>query len=177
VISPRYSGIEPLVEIVTRINELDVPTRLMLGGPITNGWEDGFRKLVARHPQHVEYVGIVPTERVISCLVSCDIVANLFEPLQPKSGYGYSTKIFDAMAAGITVLTTRAAEDQFLVADVDCGLAVDYPFNIDALVREVVALLQDEPRRRAYGTRGQAAVKERFNWAAYESGFLKLFES
>ncbi len=177
VIAPRYSGVEPLVNIVARVNELGVDVKLVLGGPITNGWEAGFQALLACNQSYVQYVGIVPIDEVMSYVASFDLVASLFEPLQPKAPYGYSTKIFEAMAAGVAVLTTRGAEDQFLVADAGCGLVVDYPFNIDAVAREVAALLPDESRRRAYGARGQAAVRERFNWAQYEGAFLNLFRS
>ncbi len=80
------------------------------------------------------------------------------------------------MAAGVPVLTSRTAEDQFLVSENGCGLVVDYPFDIDAVAEQVATLLKDESRRRDYGLRGLEAVRDRYNWQAFETGFTELFD-
>lgn len=176
VISPRFSGIEPLVKVVVEVSRLGVPVRLVLGGPVMNAWEPEFRRMIDRYSGLVCYLGPISTEKAESEIRSFDLLANLFEPLQPKARFGYSTKIFDAMAAGVPVLTSRTAEDQFLVADTGCGLVVDYPFDIQAIARDVAALLKDEPRRRQYGQKGQEAVERSYNWSIYERGLVDLLQ-
>lgn len=173
VISPRYSGIEALLQVAQHVNTLGVATRVVLAGPVMNAWEPTFRTVLARYGSIVEYLGTVPPDRVPEVLATFDLMASLFEPIQPKAPFGYSTKIFDAMALGVPVLTSRTAEDQFLVGDTGCGLVVDYPFNVAAIARLVAAFLLDARRRQECAERGLRAVRT-LNWEAYEGEFVAL---
>ena len=172
VISPRYSGVEALVAVAKLLRERGAPVKVVLGGPVTNAWDEEFRRLLRECHDFVEYIGSVPVARLRDVTASFDVAASLFEPVIPKADYGYSTKIFDAMAAGVPVVSTRAAEDGLLVEETGCGIVVEYPFDYGKIADQLLVLGREPETRRRYGVNGRRAIELRFNWSVYEAAFL-----
>jgi glycosyltransferase involved in cell wall biosynthesis len=74
---------------------------------------------------------------------------------------GLGTSILDAMACGKAVVATRAGGIPEIVADGETGLLTPVR-DAPALAAAMIALLTDEPRRRAMGAAGRRRVVERF---------------
>jgi len=175
-ISPGYSGVEHLIKIVELVAQRGRKIKLLLGGPVMNGWEKGFFSLLKGREEFITYVGAVSTSKAYELLGQFDLMASLSEPISPKSGYGFSTKIFDAMSLGVPVLTTRADEDGDLVEQTQCGVVVDYPINYEKVVQEIEHLMDSPALLRQFAENGKRSAAETYNWNLYESGFLRLFE-
>ena len=75
---------------------------------------------------------------------------------------GLGTSVLDAMAAGRAVVATRAGGIPESVVDDDTGLLVPVR-DAAGLARAIVDLLQDAPRRRAFGKAGQRRAQEVFS--------------
>ena len=176
-ITPRYSGVEPLIDLGKTLRGRGVPVRVVIGGPVMSGWEPEFRKLIADCADYIDYIGVVPVSQVLGLVAQFHVVLSLRDGNTPKAEYGYSTKIFDAMAVGVPVISTPVGEDPYLVGETECGEIVPCPVDIDELADRVVALWRDESRRRRYGENGIKAVRDRYSWDAYEPAFLAEFRT
>jgi glycosyltransferase involved in cell wall biosynthesis len=84
---------------------------------------------------------------------------------QPEENYieAYPTKLFEYMAAGLPVVASDFPVWREIVAGAGCGLLVD-PTDPAAVATAVEALLDDPARAEEMGSRGRAAVFERFRW-------------
>ncbi len=176
-ITPRYSGVEPLIELAKTLRARGVPVRLVIGGPIMSGWEPEFRRRIADCGDYIDYLGVVPVTQVLNLVARFHIMLSLRDGDTPKAEYGYSTKIFDAMAVGVPVISTPVGEDPYLVRDTQCGEIVPCPVEVEALADRVVTLWRDEARRRRYGENGLRAIRSQYTWEVYEPGFLAEFRT
>lgn len=87
--------------------------------------------------------------------------------LLPSEHEALPTTLMEAAACGRPVIATDVDGVPEVVVDGETGLLV--PFGeMDALARATIALLEDEPRRRAMGERAHRLAEERFDthrWA------------
>lgn len=104
----------------------------------------------------VLFTGFVPD--IQTYLLAADVYV---APLRMGSGTRF--KLLEAMAMGRAVVSTRLGAEGLDVADGDHLLLAD---AADGFAEAVVALLQDEERRRAIGERGAALVRVRYDWSA-----------
>lgn len=171
--TPNYSGVEPLIEVARLLRSRGIPVHLVLGGPIMAGWESRLRAIIGECDGFVEYIGVVPVSDVLQWVARFDVMASLRDASPMKARYGWSSKIFDAMAVGTPVVTTPVGEDGDLVRETQCGEVLPATFGIDELAERLTALWRQPELRRRYGENGRLAYRERYNWAAYESAFAK----
>ena len=173
-ISPGYSGIEPLIEIGRELRGRGLDVRIVLGGPVMKGWDAAFEGLLQGARSFVRYVGIVPYARLPEVTREFDLVASLREGVLPETVYGISTKLLDAMALSIPVVSTRVGEDQELVARTGAGILIDYPISIRGSADAIENLIRDSELRRALGANGRRAVARELNWEHYEGDYCSL---
>jgi glycosyltransferase involved in cell wall biosynthesis len=90
-----------------------------------------------------------------------------------RVGGGTRLKIFEAMAAGKAVVSTRVGAEGLDVEDGRHLVLADGP---EAFSRAVLDLLRDAPRRRAIAEAGRAIVEERYSWTQVTRVFEKHLE-
>lgn len=131
---------------------------------------------VARMPDRVEYVGLVPPEDVP------DLVAGSCLVLIPKeyrrSELGLSPiKLYEAMSAGVPVVVSDIPELADTVHEHDAGVVVPAG-DSEALAAAVAALVTDPARRQALGRNGRRAAVACHSWshrvAATESALTRV---
>lgn len=171
-ITPNVSGVETLMEVGRVLHARGVPVRLVIAGPVMAGWEREFRQRLAERCEFAEYLGVVPVAQVLRILREFDFMLELKDLGPRRAAYGYSTKIFEAMACGVPVIATPAGEDLGLVKETACGEIVTFPVDPQELADRLLALWRDEARRRYYGENGLRAVRTRYRWQNYEPVFL-----
>jgi glycosyltransferase involved in cell wall biosynthesis len=112
-------------------------------------------RLVRDH--HLEKHVLLPGFRadVLGCIKGFDLFA------MSSVTEGLGTSLLDAMACRKAIVATRAGGIPEVVEDQVNGLLVE-PRDHHAMADEIIALLSDEPRRRAMGDAGFARVRERF---------------
>jgi sugar transferase (PEP-CTERM/EpsH1 system associated) len=92
-----------------------------------------------------------------------------------RMGSGTRFKLLEAMAMGKAIVSTRIGAEGIPVEDGRHLLLADEP---ESFARAVVDLLEDAPRREAFGEQGAMLVAEHFDWpgiiprveAAYRQG-------
>lgn len=118
----------------------------------------------------------VPPGDVVSVAASADVGVSPIVPSCLNYRYSLPNKLFQYLAAGLPVVASDFPQVRDVVAGADAGLLVDTsrPSAIAAAIRE---LLADPARRAAMGTRGRAAVTDRFNWATSATALLGVYDT
>lgn len=112
-------------------------------------------RLVREH--HLEKHVLLPGFRadVLGCIKAFDLFA------MSSVTEGLGTSLLDAMACEKAIVATTAGGIPEVVEDEVNGLLVE-PRDHQAMADAILALLSDEPRRRAMAAAGYARVRERF---------------
>lgn len=84
-------------------------------------------------------------------------------------------KIFDYMAAGLPVLSTNVIPIARILDSVGCGMTTK-DSNIEEITANLIKL-KDPVFRNELGAKGQAAIKERYNWEIDSSSMLASIDS
>lgn len=109
----------------------------------------------------VHFLGILPHSSVLQEMASSDVVLCLLDPSNKNYAGASSTKIYEAMAVGVPVLTTRGTTSGELVSRTGCGLVIDWS---EDNYRWAIEQFRDPEKRREWGRAGREAAEREYNW-------------
>ncbi len=163
-------GIEQLVDAMVRISDAHL---VFLGG---GGLEPQIRARVQASGigERTHFLGMVPSAEVVPLAASATVGIISTPPTSLNNRYALPNKLFQYMAAGIPVVASDFPQIREVVEGSSCGTTYD-PGDVDALVREIRAYLDDPDRARADGGRGRKAVEDRYHWQIAASRLLELY--
>jgi glycosyltransferase involved in cell wall biosynthesis len=121
----------------------------------------------------VEFLGWLDREAVRTLLGQVRIGLVTLHPT-PSYVESYPVKLFEYMAAGIPVVASDFPLWRGIIEEAGCGILVD-PQKPEAIAEAANRLLDDQALAAAMGQRGQAAVRERYNWGSQEGRLLSLY--
>jgi glycosyltransferase involved in cell wall biosynthesis len=166
--TPRaYKGVEDLAAAVSGLGRPDVALALVGTDP---GSDTG-RALAARHPA-IRLLGRVPIAQVPAYLSAADVVVVPQRDSSDTRGQ-VPAKIFDAMALGRPVVSTRVS----MIPEVldGCGLLVE-PGDVTALGAAIGRLLDHPEEARALGEAARRRCVERYSFEAARRALFPLVE-
>jgi glycosyltransferase involved in cell wall biosynthesis len=123
--------------------------------------------------RQVDYRGVLPRAGVGQMLAEARLGLVLFHP-RPNHIEAQPNKLFEYMAAGLPVVTSRFPLWQEIVEGTQCGLVVD-PLDPQAIAAAMRWLLEHPVEAEAMGARGREAVRERFTWVREEATLLDCY--
>ena len=121
---------------------------------------------------NIEFKEPIPHDSVPALLTSSDII---LVPLKSYIPGAVPSKLYEAMAAGRSVLFVGEGEGADIVLRHHCGLVVR-PGNIDGLADALARLAQNPETRNFLGIAGRNAAIEFFDRPAIEKKFIELLE-
>jgi glycosyltransferase involved in cell wall biosynthesis len=166
--TPRaYKGVEDLAIAVSRLGRPDV-TLALVG---TEAGSETGRALADRHPR-VRLVGRVPIAQVPAYLAAADVVVVPQRDSSDTRGQ-VPAKIFDAMALGRPVVSTRVS----MIPEIldGCGLLVE-PGDVGALGAAIGRLLDHPDEARALGAAARRRAIERYSFDSARRALFPLVE-
>jgi glycosyltransferase involved in cell wall biosynthesis len=124
--------------------------------------------------EEIRFLGFVPYQEAL------DVVARSHIGLIPHlANESWNTtipnKLFDYMAAGLTVLASDALPTRRVVEETGCGLW--FRSGDPEHMAGRMQALWSEPDRGRHGAAGRAAIRDRFNWEADRARMLAALES
>lgn len=157
-----YKGLHYLLDAYDKLPAQDVSLTII--GMVHPEWlpyfEDRFRR--ARNP--VRYLGIVPHGELSRYYAEADVFAF------PSLGGGIGLAVFEAMAAGLPVIT---ADGDVVIRDGVDGLVVP-PRETDRWVDALLGLKEDYELRRRLGASAAERVRS-FSWEVYGEGVVAAY--
>lgn len=166
----RDKGVEEFVEAARRIKVVKPDWRFVLAG--AGGYDN---------PSSIEDAQLQAwqAEGIVEWLGHVNDMISLFRESAivclPSYREGMPKALLEAAAAGCAVVTTNVTGCREAV---DPGVTGDLvPVrNIDALVATLLALIKDEPRRNAYGAKGQQRARALFSVGSVVNQTMKIYK-
>ena len=93
----------------------------------------------------------------------------------PSMYEGFSLPAVEAMSSGCALVASRAGALPEVVGTDDSAARLVEPGDVDALAREISALLADPTERRRLSEGGRARVMERYSWAAVARRTVEVY--
>lgn len=136
--------LEPLLAAVEAVAE----AQLVVGG---KGPAAEAAKAAAARCPRIRYLGAVNPQDVGRWTAASDAVYYGFDPHNANAAFSAPNKLFEALAAGVPVITARFGEIGEIVASTGCGILVpDYtPEHLAAAIREIARPGRSEELRAA----------------------------
>ena len=141
----------------------------------------GFGTLVPRlerlcqRLRNTRYLGPVPPGEVAAHTLEADAVLLALDPANLNNRLATPNKFYEAMAAGIPLVTCRELLLGHFVAEADIGVA--FAWGDWCGLRHLVAELRDAPgERAAMGTRARTLAEKRFGWTVCEARLAELYD-
>lgn len=163
-------GIREMVQAMGHLPE-NLGVQLWLAGSFSPAHlEDEVKELPGW--ERVQFLGWQSHEGVPFILGQARLGLVLFHPA-PNHVMAQPNKLFEYMSAGIPVVTSDFPLWREIVEGAGCGLLVN-PLDPKAIAEAILWLLEHPEEAEKMGKRGQAAVRERYNWD-YEANKLLAF--
>jgi glycosyltransferase involved in cell wall biosynthesis len=123
----------------------------------------------AAHPElagRLHVLPAVPPSELIGWVAAADLAAMPIQPSTLNHRLTTPNKLFEAMAAGTPIVASDLPGMATIVRETGCGVLCDptSPASVAAAIRSILEAPAGE--LAAYGERGLAAVRERYNWEA-----------
>lgn len=132
---------------------------------------DAAKAAAARCPR-IRYIGPVRPDDVARWTAGCDAVYYGFDPSNANAAFSAPNKLFEALAAGVPVITARFGEIGEIVAETGCGILVP-DYTPEALADAIRSLA--EPGRAAELRRAAESAGARFTRAAADRALLSAY--
>lgn len=152
--------IEAFKEIKQKINSA---TLVIIG----NGPERAMLENRARGIHDVYFLGSQSHADVLRYLKAADIF------VLASDREGTSTSIMEAMAAGLSIVTTKVGGNPYLIKDGENGILVEEK-NSDALAKAMIKLIGDENLREKMRDKNLEDIKEK-NWPIIAKKITDLY--
>lgn len=157
-----YKGLHYFLDAYDRVRLDDV--KLTVIGLAHDEWMPYFRDRFARLAKPFEYLGTLPRAEIARHLAEADLF------VFPSVGGGIGIAVYEAMAAGLPVIT---ADGDVVIRDEVDGLVIP----ADATERWAAAverLAGDDALRARLGASAAVRVRE-FTWQAYRAGIRGVY--
>lgn len=131
---------------------------------------------LCRRLRNTHYLGPVPPGDVARLTLEADAVLMALDPTNLNSRLSAPNKLFEAMCAGVPVITCRELLMGRFVAEERIGTT--FAWSDWHALRRTARALRDSPATRGkMGQRGRALAESGFHWDAAAERMVQLYES
>ena len=129
------------------------------------------RALAARAPLKVHTTGYVPADQVHEWFAAGDVFICASQWEEPLARVHY-----EAMAAGLPIVTTARGGNPEVVRGLGNGLVVEKPESPEAFAQAILKLLSDSEARVRISRRGRELAEAHFSWDRVASEIRAVWE-
>ena len=133
-------------------------------------------KRLCQRLRNTRYLGPVPPDDIARLTLEADAVLMALDPANLNSRLSAPNKLFEAMCAGVPVITCRELLMGHFVTDE--GIGATFAWGDWRALRRSARELRDLPAERsAMGRRGRALAESGFHWGAAAERLARLYDS
>jgi glycosyltransferase involved in cell wall biosynthesis len=121
-----------------------------------------------------EILSWVDYGKLLEMLSDTRIGISIPHPIERYKG-NYPVKLFEYMACGLPVISSKEGESALFVKEASCGILVD-PLNSHEVGEAIVWLLNNAEEAMAMGERGRKMIFEKYNWENEATVLLSAIE-
>lgn len=158
----ELKNINIIIDIIDNFNKEGKKIKLLIAGPISSNYDNEFFNLLKDKEYICEYLGVIPAKEVQNIYQKIDISINIPGPVVGYI-YGYPSKLFEAMAAGIPTIHSDIGETKSLIDEIDCGVIIE-DYSIESIIKAFIILLEDKEKRKQMSLNGRQAFLNKYNW-------------
>jgi len=168
-----WRAIEPSIHAIGMLPE-ELQFKLILGGGCDS---ELLLQRVSQLPgwKRVDYRGQVLRKDMIESLTRAGLALVLYKYKDHGDDLDIrSNRLFEALAAGLPVITSNFSRWRDFVEGTGCGLTVD-PDEPAQIARALRYLIEHPHEAREMGRRGADAIRGKYNWHSEEERLLALY--
>ena len=122
---------------------------------------------------NVIYHGVLPYAEALAMSYAADVLPAFYDPSIPNHRYASPNKLYEGMMLGRPVLAARHTGFDRLVAELDCGLVMEYgnKSQIEAALRS----LEEPALRLRLGENGRRAYDQIYAWPRMAQRLVDLY--
>ncbi len=114
--------------------------------------------------KHISYLGRIDYQDMPYFVSGSKLSFVLTQDTDGRGQFGlYPLKLFEAMAAGIPVITTQLPGQKDVVTNSDCGIVIPNS-SPETLCEAVIAIYKNQNRAKKYGRNGREAAEKLYSW-------------
>lgn len=174
-----FSKVRGWPEVLEALAQTNHQVRLQVIGTINDGTYDEFQARVGALDlqDRVQVFDWMPFDEAFGYLLRADIGLIAFQPHIQNHIFAMPHKLFDYMAAGMSVLMPKqAVEVAPIVYEAQCGILID-PSDPNDIAVGIDTLFHDAQAAHAMGQRGQDAVMHIYNWETEAQKLIEMYQS
>ncbi len=164
-----YAGsLEPMryiVEMMTAIRDMD---HIILKVAGFGRLEDVVKREAERGK--VRFLGFLKHDAMMREMASSDVVLCLLDPRNMNYKTASQTKLNEALAVGVPILTSADTLSGEIVEQEGCGLAIEWS---EESFRQAIERLRDRSVRERMGDAGRRAAERKYNWSEMRRRLLE----
>lgn len=127
-----------------------------------------------RISNRLHFYGRLPLEKGYAMASEMDIGLCIIHPMR-NSRESYPTKLFEYMACGLPVITSRFPLYQEVIEQNGCGFCVD-PLKPSELRDAILEMHRDVEKSERMGENGKKAVFEKYNWNSQIPHLIRAYD-
>ncbi len=167
-------GQEYLVRACVRVREVFRDVRFLFVGGVASGgrktdYDQRMKNLAREMGVEANTMFVGRRSDIPALLNAVDLI------VQPSLAEAFPLAVLEAGACGVPVVASAIGGLLEIIADGETGLLVP-PGDVNALAEAIVALLWDEPRRRAMGIVARQRIKGLFSLSKHIEAIAATYE-
>lgn len=172
-----FSKVRGWPQVLEALAMTDDRVRLDVIGTINDGSQDEFfaRLDALQLSSRVNVYDWMTFDKAFNHLLRSDVGIISFQPDIQNHVFAMPHKLFDYMAAGLSVLLPKQAiEVAPIVKDAECGLLMD-PSDPKDIAASINFLFENPAEAEAMGENARRAISEEYNWEAEGKKLVQMY--
>jgi glycosyltransferase involved in cell wall biosynthesis len=168
-------GILFYADMVQKLQEKGIPTRLLLAGTFTPESEKTKFDVYAKDViNSVHYLGWVPYDDMSHTYHDADIGLVVLSP-EPRYVAATPVKLFEYMASGLPVIASNFPSIAEIINTANCGLLVDPLVDLAEAINAIEFWWKNKAAPQTLGENGRKAILSKYNWENYSTCLVQLY--
>jgi glycosyltransferase involved in cell wall biosynthesis len=159
-----------IVEVVQKLSEV----HLIIGGIGKKGYVESLKNNCSES-ENIDFIGIVPTEKVIPMTKKADAIVCIFDPNNKNNQVGLPNKVFEAAICGRPMIITKDLYyEKIVVEKGKFGISIEY--TKESLKNAILKLKKDKLLREELGKKALKAAINEYNWEKQEKKLIEVYK-